>query len=176
MVAAIELRQAFSLLELVVVEVIIGVIAAIAVPRVSSSVARTGETSLVSNLSALRRAIDTYAAEHDRVYPGAAGDGAGGSPNSEQAFVNQLTKYSASDGRVSATADPTCPFGPYLFRVPELPVGSNQGATAVAIDTANSPPIVTTGNEGWVYNPSTGEIIANSDDANLANTRAYDEY
>jgi len=40
----------------------------------------------------------------------------------------------------------------------------------------NSPPVVTAGTEGWVYNPGFGEIIANSDDANNANTRAYDEY
>ncbi len=46
----------------------------------------------------------------------------------------------------------------------------------MAIDAVDSPPLVVSGTDGWVYNPNTGEIIANSDDANLDGTRAYDEY
>jgi len=166
----------FSLVELVIVIVIIGVIAAIAVPRISSSVAGTGETSLTSNLSAMRRAIDAYAAEHGQVFPGAKLDGMGGAANSAAAFERQLTMYSNVDGRVATSPDSQFAFGPYLRRIPELPVGGNKGSKVVAIDTLNSPPVVTAGTEGWVYNPGFGEIIANSDDANNANTRAYDEY
>jgi hypothetical protein len=50
------------------------------------------------------------------------------------------------------------------------------GSDTVAIDTSNSPPLVTAGDEGWVYNPATGEIIVNTDDANDAGTLTYDEY
>ena len=59
---------------------------------------------------------------------------------------------------------------------PPIPVGPNKGNTTIAIDIINSPPVVTAGTEGWVYNSKTGEIIANCDDANMAGTRAYDEY
>jgi hypothetical protein len=44
------------------------------------------------------------------------------------------------------------------------------------IDATNSPPLVTAALKAWVYNPVTGEIIANSDDANFDGSRAYDEY
>ncbi len=55
----------FSLVELVVVIVIIGIIAAIAVPRMSNAVAGARESVLKADLRALRTAIDLYAIEHD---------------------------------------------------------------------------------------------------------------
>lgn len=169
-------RRAFSLLELVIVMVIIGIIAAIAVPRISAAAAGSSETALIADLSVLRRAIEHYAAEHAQVFPGANPDGMGGSANSAEAFVSQLTLFSAADGRASATKTSDHVFGPYVSRIPELPVGANHGSASVAIDSSNSPPLVTGNGEGWVYNPVTGEIIANSDEANRAGTRAYDEY
>jgi len=162
--------------EVVIVILIIGILAAIALPRLWAAAQGTGEAALVSNLSTLRRAIESYAAEHDQAFPGAAADGQGGGPGSAEAFVSQLTMFSAADGSVSATADPTHPFGPYIGNVPKLPVGANKGSDAVAIDATNSPPLVTAGNEGWVYNPQTGRIIANSDDASGDGLRAYDEF
>ncbi len=167
---------AFSLVELVIVVVIIGMIAAIAVPRISGGAAASNESALKADLTALRNVIDQYAAEHNNTFPGAAVDGVGGTVNSALAFINQLTSFSNARGKVSSTADPGYRFGPSLRRIPPLPVGDNRNSMEVAIDTANSPPVVTTGPEGWVYNPLTGEIIANSDQANRNNTRAYDEY
>jgi prepilin-type N-terminal cleavage/methylation domain-containing protein len=166
----------FSLLEVIIVVVIIGIIAAIAIPRISSSTERTREASLLGNLAVMRRAIDAYAAEHNQVNPGINGDGLGGAALSGEAFVRQLTMYTALDGRASTTGDQEYRLGPYLRHVPELPVGDNQGSATVAVDTGNSPPLVKTGTDGWVYNPNTGEIIANTDDANMEGTRAYDEY
>lgn len=166
----------FSLVELVIVVVIIGVIAAIAVPRISGSYGKTSETALVGDLAAMRRAIDMYAAEHNHAHPGSQPDGSGGGANSSAAFISQLTKCSDVNGNVSTTRDAQYRFGPYLRRMPEQPVGKNKRSPAVAVDTVNSPPVVTTGAEGWVYNPITGEIIANTDDANFDNTQAFDEY
>ncbi len=171
-----RMLHGFSLVELVIVVVIIGVIAAIAVPRISGGAAASDESALKANLTILRNAIDRYAAEHDGTFPGAAPDGIGGTVNSALAFVNQLTGYSNAQGKVSMTQDSSSRLGPYLRRVPPLPVGDNRDSAEVAVDTSNSPPVVTTGSEGWVYNPTTGEIIANSDKANRDNTRAYDEY
>lgn len=168
--------SSFSLVELVIVVVIIGVIAAIAIPRISSGVAATGESALKSNLAVLRRAIDLYAAEHGGVYPGARADGAGGAANTSQALESQLTKFSDEQGNVSATGSATYRFGPYLRRIPPQPVGDNANNSTVAIDSVNSPPLVTAGTEGWVYNPTTGEMIANTDDPNQDGSHTFDEY
>ncbi len=172
----VRARSAFSLVELVIVVVIIGVIAAIAVPRISGGAAASDESALKANLTGLRNVIDRYAAEHHGTFPGAVADGIGGTVNSEAAFVNQLMNYSNAQGQVSVAKDPAYRFGPYLRRIPPMPVGDNKNSTVVAIDTSSSPPVVTGGTQGWVYNPTTGEIIANSDDANREQTRAYDEY
>jgi prepilin-type N-terminal cleavage/methylation domain-containing protein len=167
---------AFSLVELVIVVVIIGIIAAIAVPRISRGTAGAGESALRASLKGLRDAIDRYAAEHKGELPGAKDDGLGNAAKSEEAFVNQLTKYSNLEGGVSVTPAATHPFGPYLQRIPPLPVGSNNGKNGIGIDATNSPPLVIVGPEGWVYNPDTGEIIANSDDTNFDGSLTFDEF
>jgi len=168
--------RAFSLVELVVVVVIIAVIAAIAVPRISSASKGSAEAALVESLAALRTAIDMYAAEHGQTMPGANPDGRGNGVDSAGAMINQLTKHSSASGEVADSWDAAHPFGPYLWRIPPAPVGNNKGDTQVAIDSANSPPLVTAGPEGWLYNPRTGQILVNSDDANAAGTLTFDEY
>jgi len=167
---------AFSLVELVIVVVIIGIIAAIAIPRISSGAGHAGEAALRGNLKALRDAIDRYAAEHDGDFPGAQADGLGGAANTAQAFINQLTKYSNASGAVSLSPAATHTLGPYVQRIPPLPVGGNKGKDGVAIDVANMPPLVVVSSDGWVYNPATGELIANSDDPNHDSSLTFDEY
>lgn len=163
--------RGFSLVELVIVIIIIGVIAAIAIPRVSRGAKGAGESALVGNLSVLRNAIEMYASEHGGAYPGAT-------DNTAATFINHLTKYSSEAGAVSDTKDTEHPFGPYLRKgVPPAPVGVNKGSATVKVDTTNSPPSVSTGGgEGWVYNPSTGDIIVNCDDDNEAGNKAYNLY
>ena len=169
-------RRGFSLVELVIVILIIGVIAAIAVPRIASGGRGATEAALVADLKVLRHAIEIYAAEHDGQFPGAAADGGGNGPGTAGAFASQLTKYSSDSGLVSDTFDTTFRFGPYLVKIPPISVGPNKGDYTVAIDQVNSPPLVTGGTEAWAYNPDIGQIIANTDDADMAGLRAYDEY
>jgi len=170
--------RGFSLVELVIVIVIIGVIAAIAIPRMSRGAKGASESALIGNLAVLRNAIELYATEHDNVYPGAKEDGDGGAAKSAAAMISQLTKYSSEAGAVSDTKDATHPYGPYLRKgIPPAPVGVNKGKDTVLIDDTNSPPAVNTaGGEGWVYNPSTGDIIVNTDVNNDAGTKAYNLY
>jgi general secretion pathway protein G len=171
------LDRCFSLVELVIVVVIIGIIAAIAIPRITKGAAASGEAALKQTLKVLRDSIDRYSSEHGGDFPAARPDpSAGHGANTEGAFETQLTRYSDAAGATSATASSSYPFGPYLRVIPELSVSSKKGAKGVVIDGTNSPPLVTSATKAWVYNPYTGEIIANSDDANADGSRAYDEY
>ena len=167
----------FSLVELVIVIVIIGIIAAIAVPRISRGAKGASESAVRGDLSALRAAVDLFAAEHGGVFPGKMkNDGTAGGTASD--FADHLSKFSDSSGAVGAyNVGSGIIYGPYLRNgIPTLPVGANTGSTDVLYDTTNSPPVVSeSGGEGWVYNPNTGEIIANTAATDEAGT-SYSTY
>ena len=156
----------FSLVELVVVIVIIGIIAAMAIPRLSRGSAGASDSSLMGNLAIVRSAINLYAAEHNNVFPsGTAAE-----------VAQKLTMYSSAAGATNATKSSTFKYGPYLVSIPPCPVGNPSAATTILIDTTNSPPSVDTSNgEGWVYNPNTGEFLANST-ATDESGKAYNTY
>ena len=166
-------NKGFSLVELVIVVVILGIIAAIAIPRISSGSKNAGESALRANLQTLRNAIDWFYGEHHTTFPGVkdakGGYGGAGSP---EAFVNQLRYYTDADGEVSEDVDPAYPFGPYVRgSIPALPVGSNAGKdTVVVVDD----PAPLTGADavvgsGWIFNEATGEIMPSLPDTELGN-------
>jgi prepilin-type N-terminal cleavage/methylation domain-containing protein len=146
----------FSLVELVVVIVIIGIIAAMAIPRLSRGTAGASDSALAGNLAIVRNAIHLYAAEHNQNFP------------TQAKFVEQLTMYTSFTGAESATRDATHRFGPYLMAVPPCPV-------AVAFDAVNSPPSVVADTGGWIYNPNTGEFLANTNVTDQTG-KAYNTY
>jgi prepilin-type N-terminal cleavage/methylation domain-containing protein len=156
-------RPAFSLVELVVVIVIIGIIAAMAIPRLSRGTAGAADSALAGNLAIMRNAINLYSAEHNSAFP------------TQADFEGQLTQFSSLTGAVNASRDAAHPFGPYILAIPPCPVGDQTTPTAVAFDAVNSPPSVVADVGGWIYNPSTGEFLANT---NLTdqNGRAYNTY
>jgi general secretion pathway protein G len=148
-------RGGFSLIELVIVVVIIGIIAAIAIPRMSRGSQGAADSALAGNLSVLRNAIDLYQTEH-QAYP------ASGAAEDQSVFERQLTRYTDASGAGSATQAKTAThvYGPYLRKVPPLPVGTKKGQATVKIAALESElPGVSA--HAWIYYPTTGEIKAN---------------
>ena len=167
-------NSGFSLVELVIVIVILGIIAAVAIPRITSGSRNAGESALRANLQTLRNAIDWYYAEHGNTFPAAKGDGTA-LADTPEAFATQLTQFSKLDGTVSATPDAAFPFGPYIRgSLPKLTVGTNIGKNTVAVVNQSAALAVNVaGGTAWIYNVATGEIIANADNTGTDGT-TYD--
>jgi prepilin-type N-terminal cleavage/methylation domain-containing protein len=147
---------AFSLLELVIVVAIIAIIAAIGIPRMSRGTRGAGDSALNGNLTVLRNAVDLYRAEHS-AYPGT------------DTIADQLTKYTDGSGTTSDTKTTTCFYGPYIRKIPPLPVGAKKGNTGIAAADGDG--------VGWIYTVGTGEIKANTTDSELDDAgKQYNQY
>lgn len=155
-------RGGFSLIELVIVVVIIAIIGAIAIPRISRGAAGASDSALVGDLAVLRNAIDLYATEHNGTFPSAAN------------FEAQMTEFTDSAGTPSPTKTTSAIYGPYLRRIPPLPLGANKNANTVADGTSGSAGATA---DGWFYNPTTGQIVPNTGDSEYDTTgKAYNLY
>jgi prepilin-type N-terminal cleavage/methylation domain-containing protein len=107
--------RAFSLIELVMVVAIIGIIAAIAVPRLASASERARQRQVEANAAILQRAVDLYAAEHAERTPAHRPDGSVSDDALE--FIRRLMGKTSDTGALS----PTGLFGPYLKSWPRNP-------------------------------------------------------
>ena len=153
---------AFSLIELVIVVVIIGIIAAIAIPRLSRGAAGAADSALSGNLSVLRNAIDLYATEHGGTYPAVA------------TFDTQLTQFTDGSGGTVTAKDSTHIYGPYLRKVPTLPVGAFKNTNNVLDGSSGTPGSIS---GAWFYNASTGDIKSNTADTEKdVAGKAYNTY
>ena len=150
-------ESAFTLVELLIVVVILGILAAVAIPQFSDSSEEARASSLQSNLAVMRNAIEFYRTGHRGKYPGYPSGG--GAPTATDA-EKQLILASKADG---STADPGTAgydYGPYVReQLPENPVNGLNTILVVG-DAATFP--AADDSTGWIYQPKTGKIRANS--------------
>lgn len=107
-------RIGFTLIELVIVVVIIGVVAAIAIPSLSSGAERAGDAALRADSRELQSAVDRYAADHQGRGPNINPDGSSADQDTLKA---RLTSKSDEDGAINDSGL----YGSYLLRVPLNP-------------------------------------------------------
>ena len=151
--------RAFSLVEMVLVVVIIGIIAAIAIPRMTQGSARARATALVETIDAVERAIDYYYAEHGR-YPGYDPDT---DAASDEMFVKQLLQYTDREGNVAASPSATYLYGPYLQRpFPTNPFNELATVKVKANHTGG-----TVASTGWIAYLDDGEFEINATETQL---------
>jgi general secretion pathway protein G len=139
-------RSAFTLIELVVVVMIIGIIAAIAVPKMINLTGSANDNSAAQTLSVLRGAIETYSAQNNGTYPG----------------TNQATLYAALQPYLRGQF-PNCPVGAAGVAGTNT-VNVVTGSSNLLANSADQPPTC-----AWKYNCTTGEIIINYHAADNAN-------
>ena len=67
-------RSGFTLTELMIVVLILGALAAIAIPKISESSANAKQNACDTNVDLINSQIEMYAANHDGAYPTAITD------------------------------------------------------------------------------------------------------
>lgn len=169
-------QSGFTLIEMLVVVIILGILAMIIVPQITVSTEDARKSTLLQNLGIMRNAIETYAAQHRNRYPGLYSEANGTAltttdAEAKAAMIAQLTQFTDLNGRVQATKDTTYKYGPYI-KTNSLPMNPyNENADVVVdfdqndITTARAP---SGGTEGWQYFVPIGVYFANDSAANAA--------
>ncbi len=150
-------RRGFTLVELLIVVVILGIMAMIVIPQFSNASHQARENSLRDDLRFLRTQVGVFAAQHRDVAPGYPGGDTGVSPT-EAAFVAQMTLYTSEGCATNGTGSAIYKFGPYLTKMPNNPL--NGLNTMIMVDNGTAVPAAD-GSTGWIYKPYTKEVIAN---------------
>jgi len=127
-------RKGFTLVEILIVVVILGILAAIVIPQFSnaSDTARVNNTLAI--LQTLRTQLELYKVHH------------GAYPTLDQMWTNMLETTDA-EGNV----DPTGKFGPYLQKAPVNIYTTSSNIVATGQGTAA---------DGFEYDAATGHIRA----------------
>ncbi|OPX22916.1 MAG: hypothetical protein B1H04_04350 [Planctomycetales bacterium 4484_123] len=150
-------RKGFTLVEILIVVIILGILAAIVIPQFTEASNDARESALVSDLQTVRSQIELYKVQHLEKLPHLNENGQADTSN----FKNRLTGRTDQDGKINSNGA----FGPYLQKFPTNPFASTN-ADGVNFGTADPAP--GDGTSGWYFNTSTGKFSANDSTAHAA--------
>jgi general secretion pathway protein G len=149
-------QSGFTLVELLIVVIILGILAAVVIPQFNTAAAESKEAALASNLATIRQAIELYKVQHNDAFPGAT-------------MVTQLTTQTDASGAAGTK------YGPYIRNAfpsnPLDPVAATADDVAVVAVVMPGAP---TAAGGWIYSSLTGEFRANVSGAGPSGTDYFD--
>lgn len=163
--------RAFTLVEVLIVTVLLGVLAAIVVPSFSNSTTPAKESALATDLQLFRRFILIYKAHHLEVAPGYLNGDTTTDPT-EDAFMAQATLSSNAHGQTAAVGTANYERGPYMERMPVNPF--NGKSSIQVLTNGEAFPAEADDSHGWVYKADTAEIRADCTGTDSNGTRYYD--
>ena len=137
-------NNAFTLIEVLIVVVIMAVLAATVIPQFSSSTTDAKESSQKFNMHTLRSQIEMYKIHH------------GEYPKITDKSLPQLLGKTDASGAIDASGA----FGPYLDG--DIPANPFDNVNSVYAAESASPTGPTTDKEGWQYHKDSGGIWPNN--------------
>jgi len=144
-------EHGFTLIELMIVVAIIGILAALALPKFAQLVEKSREAATKGNLNAMRSSISIYYGDSEGIYP------------------------------VFLVTSPLYLFSKFMEKVPPVKathagIGAGTTESPSGTDVVHtSDESITATSIGWLYNSNTGKIFVNSS-ATDSKTLPYSTY
>ena len=126
-------KSGFTLVEILIVVVILGILAAIVIPQFTEASTEAKTSSLMTDLQTMRSQIELYKIQHNPALPGAGG----------ATFIQAMTGTTDIAGAVGGT------YGPYVQKIP-----TNQFNDFATIREVAPAPGADT--HGWHFDTTTG--------------------
>ncbi len=146
-------HRGFSLVELVVVVMILGILGAVAAPRLLGTSRQAVDNGLRQTLAVIRDAIDRFAAENDGTLPGVDG--------MEETFKTELSDY------LRGAEFPICPVGQAKNGHVRMADDATAMVTGISASAAT---------HDWVYCYTNGEFAVNSQEMSADGATTYDQF
>ena len=164
-------ERAFTLIEILVVVVLLGILAVVVLPLVAGSSISARESALAHDLNMLRRFVLIYKTQHLEVGPGYP-DGDITQAPTEPAFIDQMTLASNASGQTAVVGTPGFERGPYMMKIPVNPL--NHLSSIQMLGDAEAFPANADNSHGWIYKASTSELRSDSIGTNDCGKAYYD--
>jgi len=131
-------KSGFTLVEILIVVVILGILAAIVIPQFTDASTEAKTSSLASDLQTVRSQIELYKIQHNDALPG----------------LGAATWIEAMTGQTDVAGAVGTDFGPYLQKIPTNQFNDDNTVTENG----------TLGDEsgGWEFNTTTGAFHADT--------------
>lgn len=145
-----SIKRGFTLVEILIVVIILGILAAIVIPQFTNASTEARLSSTRSQVQSIRSQVELYKLQHVDRYPTATGVATGAWDWA------RLTGRTDEDGTINAAGA----FGPYLQSIPSNSLRSgNNGVQSVATD-ALALAAAAAATDGYVFSQATGKIWA----------------
>jgi general secretion pathway protein G len=138
-----RLNRGFTLVEILIVVIILGILAAIVIPQFSNASQISRANALMGQLKEMRSQIELFKLQHNDILP--------------DLVTNQWVQLQSATN-LSGAVDTTAAgkFGPYVNKAPTNPLNTFSAVAAAA-----------GGGIGWVYDPTTGVLKATNQTPSL---------
>jgi len=147
-----SLKSGFTLVEILIVVIILGILAAIVIPQFSNASTEARESAMRSMQQTVRSQVELYKLQHADVYPTSDGTLA----SSATFDWTKLTGKTTAAGTSSTSGE----FGPYLPQVPQNSLRSSAVTVSIlTTEVSTSTPAITTAGVGYVLD-SAGRFFA----------------
>jgi len=135
-------KSGFTLVEILIVVIILGILAAIVIPQFTNASQDARRSSLASQLQTLRSQIELYKLQHGDTLPNLVGGTTTPLDTTNWDDLTQVTVYAGEN------------FGPYMQAPPSNPL--NNSTTVIDGDGSATPAPVVAAGTGFVYDYAAG--------------------